>query len=32
MGNVNDDTDKVKHSWAFNMPCALLVNQGQLFW
>lgn len=32
MGNSNDDVDKVKFNWAFNMPCVLLCNQGQVYW
>jgi len=30
--NKTDDIDKVKYYWAYNMPCAILVNQGQKFW
>ena len=32
MATKGDDLDKVKYYWAFNMPCALLVNQGTNFW
>lgn len=32
MGAPTDDLDKIKYSWAFNMPCILLVNGGQSFW
>ena len=24
--NKSDDVDKVRYYWAFNMPCAILVN------
>jgi len=24
--------DKIKYYWAYNMPCAILVNGGQKFW
>ena len=27
-----DDFDKVKYSWAYFMPCALLLNNGQIYW
>lgn len=27
-----EDEDKVKYQWAYNMPCALLVNGGIKFW
>lgn len=27
-----DQIDKVKEMWAFNMPCLLLVNGGRPFW
>ena len=30
--NKNDSGDKVKYYWAYNLPCALLVNGGQKFW
>lgn len=32
MGNASDDVDKVKHSWAFNLPCMLLINGEESFW
>ena len=32
MQNKNDDVDKVKYYWAYNMPCAIMVNGGQKFW
>jgi hypothetical protein len=32
MQNKSDDVDKVKYYWAYNMPCAILVNGGQAFW
>ena len=28
----SDDVDKVKYHWAFNLPCALLVNGKSKFW
>ena len=28
MQNKSDDVDKVKYYWAYNMPCAILVNGG----
>jgi hypothetical protein len=30
--NKSEEIDKIKYYWAFNMPCTLLVNQGQKFW
>jgi hypothetical protein len=30
--NTNDDIDKVKYYWAYFMPCALLLNNGQTYW
>ena len=30
--NGKDDIDKVKYYWAYNMPCALMVNGKQRFW
>mgnify|MGYP006893258641 CR=1 FL=1 len=30
--NKADDIDKVRYYWAYNMPCAVLVNQGTTFW
>jgi|TARA_B110000305_G_C19425563_1_gene633399 hypothetical protein len=27
-----EDVDKIKYYWAYNMPCAILVNGGQKFW
>ena len=32
MQNKSDDNDKVKYHWAFNLPCALLVNGKNKFW
>lgn len=32
MQNKTDDVDKIKYYWAYNMPCAILVNGGQKFW
>jgi hypothetical protein len=32
MGNANDDVEKIKFNWAFNLPCVLLINGGQAFW
>ena len=32
MQNKNDDIDKIKYYWAYNLPCALLVNGGQRYW
>lgn len=32
MGNQNDDIDKIKQNWAYNLPCVLLVNQGKIYW
>ena len=32
MQNKTDDVDKVRYYWAYNMPCAILVNGGQKFW
>ncbi len=28
MQNKNDDVDKIKYYWAYNMPCAIMVNGG----
>ena len=28
MQNKTDDVDKIKYYWAYNMPCAILVNGG----
>jgi hypothetical protein len=28
----SDDVDKIKYHWAFNLPCALLVNGKSKFW
>lgn len=28
----NEDVEKVKNQWAYNLPCALLVNGGQKYW
>jgi hypothetical protein len=27
MQNKSDDVDKIKYYWAYNMPCAIKVNQ-----
>ena len=32
MQNKTDDVDKVKYYWAYNIPCALLVNGKSVFW
>lgn len=32
MQNKTDDVDKVKYYWAYNLPCALLVNGKSIFW
>ena len=32
MQNKSDDVDKVRYYWAYNMPCAILVNGGNSFW
>jgi len=32
MQNKSDDAEKVKYYWAYNLPCALLVNGRQKFW
>ena len=32
MQNKADDVDKVKYYWAYNLPCALLVNEKSKFW
>ena len=32
MQNKTDDVDKVRYYWAYNMPCAILVNGGSKFW
>jgi hypothetical protein len=29
MQNKTDDVDKIRYYWAYNMPCAILVNGGQ---
>jgi hypothetical protein len=31
MQNKSDDVDKIKYYWAYNMPCALMVNDPK-FW
>jgi hypothetical protein len=28
----NDDGEKIKEMWAYNLPCVLLVNQKQNYW
>lgn len=31
--NKSDDIDKVRYYWAYNMPCAILVNgSSNQFW
>lgn len=32
MQNKTDDVDKVKYYWAYNLPCALMVNGKATFW
>ena len=32
MQNKTDDVDKVKYYWAYNLPCALMVNGKSIFW
>ena len=32
MQNKTDDVDKVKYYWAYNLPCALMVNRKANFW
>jgi hypothetical protein len=32
MQNNSDDNDKVMYHWAYNLPCALLVNGRNKFW
>ena len=32
MQNKTDDIDKIKYYWAYNMPCALLVNGKSKYW
>jgi hypothetical protein len=32
MGNQNDDSDKIKQHWAFNLPCVLFVNRSESNW
>lgn len=27
-----EDMDKIKQSWAYNMPCVLLINGGKQYW
>lgn len=27
-----DDVEMIKHMWAFNMPCVLLVNGAKDYW
>ena len=31
MQNKSDDVDKIKYYWAYNMPCAIMVNDPK-FW
>ena len=31
MQNKSDDVDKIKYYWAYNMPCAIMVNSAP-FW
>lgn len=30
--NPNDDIDKIKYQWAYYLPCALLLNGGEVYW
>jgi len=30
--NEGEDIEMVKHMWAFNMPCILLINGGREYW
>ena len=33
MGHTQaDDIDKVRYYWAYNMPCAILVNSNNDLW
>lgn len=32
MTTKNEDVDKIKYYWAYNLPCALLVNGKNKFW
>ena len=32
MNNEQDDLDRIKEMWAFNLPCVLLVNGGSEYW
>jgi len=32
MNNSQDDLDRIKEMWAFNMPCVLMVNGGAEYW
>lgn len=32
MGGSMEDLDKIKQSWAYNMPCVLLINGGKQYW
>lgn len=34
MQNKPDDVDVegIRYQWAYNLPCALMVNGGQKFW
>ena len=32
MQNKTDDIDKIKYYWAYNMPCALMVNGKSKYW
>ena len=29
---TQDEMDRVKEMWAFNLPCILLVNDGKAYW
>lgn len=32
MQNKSDDVDKIRYYWAYNLPCAIMVNGGNEFW
>jgi len=29
---AGEDIEAVKHNWAYNMPCVLLINGGRSYW
>lgn len=29
---TQDEMDRVKEMWAFNLPCILMVNGGKAYW